>query len=109
MKRLMLAATMAAGLAYAAAADDDPALPALTVDNSAPTTMAAWMAANGVTDLSGYGEVIYAGTAEITNTTELAGWDGTVPGRVGRPVERQRARDGEAEGRSGRHPLRRAA
>ena len=83
MKRLMLAATMAAGLAYAAAADDDPALPALTVDNSASTTMAAWMAANGVTDLSGYGEVIYAGTAEITNTTELSGWGGTVRIRRG--------------------------
>ena len=69
---------------WVAVAEDGKA--ALKVNNTAATTLAAWLAATGVDDLSVFDEIWFAGTADVTATTELNAWKKIVRVKAGARV-----------------------
>ena len=59
---------------------------AIKVDNTAETTLASWLSAKGITDLTPFDEIWFAGTADVTATTELKDWKKVVRVKAGARV-----------------------
>ena len=59
---------------------------AVKVDNTEATTLAGWLSAKGITDLSPFDAVWFAGTADVTATTELNAWKKVVRVKSGARV-----------------------